>query len=1001
MPSPSQHAGLDFVELLAIQHSARSSPFTTLYRNMRKAFRQAQADVVTKRKFPTVENLASTSFGAPDLGPARFPKATGTELARLLYPEPSTTASSSAEELREDSQSSNGGHDELDMSDWHTANNSDTPPPPMPSRLLYGSQPRLTEYAKKKFDSAERWKDILPFLFTTYLTVKVESHNFKDDVDLYSCFGDSCVVEQVEVKCIDTHGVRMRIFDVCACYSIAIRLMLAGLFPCSPQKTRTAFTMKAVLQHFAHWVAHPTSTDGWTAGMELLHGMMETGVMGEAVSQDKQVGRLLTEVIDNFRSILLLERSVIDILTGDSTLELFANKCPACWGPRKDDVKIEGEPDVKIAFDGNFQHKRLAHASLWDFRNSRPPIFVSEERVKEVEEFVEEKRRTAPRSVAGEAHGCSNWKATQPRKTKSAVRVDATGLLGATCDHDIVFRIIDIVQSGEKYHYAVGIILELLELDPTLELGGLYDIGCFVDAHIDKPQNKLLTPEQRKRLKMGDAIFHAHAHRWACQLLYNPALNLGWGEANGEANERIWALLRSLIPLLRVSTPSHRFESIHFRVDFINAEARTKLAARLLRKLKSAESHLRIAEVELRKIYATRPPISTIPAYSLDYLRAQWKKQREAQIPKAGAAHAQRKATEEKKSLLGRLFARLDDLRQATASSSNNGRQLVDNWIALCSELSQLEEALEVNLNAITGEERGTREDIEHLCRVWETKRVMVAEIQALRLVEQPLKDTRKRSGALGTKMFQKLKKMMKAPREKAKKSVDRYNLAVEGMIKACRGPYPAKITLDEALALPVEDSFWSDGFFTDRREPWASDRLTGQGILWMLRYDRATEEIRRIRNEVRRVLGWIDERETALRTSTASWARLTRNQGANMEVDLSEADHALLTKVKASFPDLAEFSREALLHLIQLESKAFKFRTSHWYKDLDQVWIKTATPNEPIPAALLRLRTDYLTTLGHNSGARQEDHNVSEGGSYGEGASQATGSSISVEEEL
>jgi len=49
-------------------------------------------------------------------------------------------------------------------------------------------------------------------------------------------------------------------------------------------------------------------------------------------------------------------------------------------------------------------------------------------------------------------------------------------------------------------------------------------------------------------------IFHVYAHQYSCQILFSPIYIFGIGLVDGEACERVWSILRHLIPSLR---PSH------------------------------------------------------------------------------------------------------------------------------------------------------------------------------------------------------------------------------------------------------------------------------------------------------------------------------------------------------------------------------------------------------------------------------------------------------------
>ncbi|WAR60166.1 hypothetical protein PtB15_9B103 [Puccinia triticina] len=56
----------------------------------------------------------------------------------------------------------------------------------------------------------------------------------------------------------------------------------------------------------------------------------------------------------------------------------WASKCPRCFGPRENEVKIDpDEPDFIIAMDGNYQQRHYAHASKDSPSNAQyPPTFL-------------------------------------------------------------------------------------------------------------------------------------------------------------------------------------------------------------------------------------------------------------------------------------------------------------------------------------------------------------------------------------------------------------------------------------------------------------------------------------------------------------------------------------------------------------------------------------------------------------------------------------------------
>jgi hypothetical protein len=62
-----------------------------------------------------------------------------------------------------------------------------------------------------------------------------------------------------------------------------------------------------------------------------------------------------------------------------------------------------------------------------------------------------------------------------------------------------------------------------------------------------------LIPEIACRLSLATAVFHAYAHQFCCQIVFNPRRRVGFGMTNGEGNERIWSLCKDTIASEHIS----------------------------------------------------------------------------------------------------------------------------------------------------------------------------------------------------------------------------------------------------------------------------------------------------------------------------------------------------------------------------------------------------------------------------------------------------------------
>lgn len=133
---------------------------------------------------------------------------------------------------------------------------------------------------------------------------------------------------------------------------------------------------------------------------------------------------------------------------------------------------------------------------------------------------------------------------------------------------------------------------------------------------------------------------HAYVHGWACQLIYNPRLQEGFGLTDGEGSERIWSRLRKLIGIGRscavcfpkamsISTnpyPSFQRSKRIWLIDrlaaFINTELRDDLGNWIRRRMKKGVSG--------QGKEAERVLVDC--GISLDELREQWTLQKTAQL---------------------------------------------------------------------------------------------------------------------------------------------------------------------------------------------------------------------------------------------------------------------------------------------------------------------------------------------------------------------------------
>lgn len=141
--------------------------------------------------------------------------------------------------------------------------------------------------------------------------------------------------------------------------------------------------------------------------------------------------------------------------------------------------------------------------------------------------------------------------ADETRKKASTQLFADTGLMALLCRHDRVLWLANMTSAGEKQHYALALLKALFDnLPARMTVGALYDIGCHLHRSMVKWN---LLPQYQPRLKLAVSVFHAYGHQWPCQIIYHPRKCVGFGLSDGEGCERLWSMIKRLIPTLRVS----------------------------------------------------------------------------------------------------------------------------------------------------------------------------------------------------------------------------------------------------------------------------------------------------------------------------------------------------------------------------------------------------------------------------------------------------------------
>ncbi|KAJ7586159.1 hypothetical protein C8J56DRAFT_1004766 [Mycena floridula] len=328
--------------------------------------------------------------------------------------------------------------------------------------------------------------------------------------------------------------------------------------------------------------------------------------------------------------------------------DYLRDRCPLCFG-NIEAGRGEMLADVIVCMDGNFTQKRTADQEGDDVntypRTHPDSVFVSPQDVKAMEEYVELIRPSksgqarggkqgedtsadkeedgydghvkVPRSVLKECR--ESFKAADENREKASTQFFTdTGLMALLCRHDRVLWLVNMTSAGERQYYALVLIYMLFRhLPRQVVVGLLYDVACTLHQSLEKWG---FLPEFKDRIIFAIAVFHAYGHQWPCQIIYHPRKCLGFGLSDGEACERLWRLLKLLIPILRVCGHFVRLYLLDSQVKQLDKKSMEGMGRWLARKWTALLERQAKAKDELAE---TGVPV--------DKLKQQWQAQVEEQ----------------------------------------------------------------------------------------------------------------------------------------------------------------------------------------------------------------------------------------------------------------------------------------------------------------------------------------------------------------------------------
>ncbi|PPR04246.1 hypothetical protein CVT26_004191 [Gymnopilus dilepis] len=550
----------------------------------------------------------------------------------------------------------------------------------------------------------------------------------------------------------------------------------------------------------------------------------------------------------------------------DECSRILRQLCPACFGSAKFGRTFDEGGDFHICTDGNFHHRHLVSGGQGvPFHNPRhiiPKSFVDE-----VGRRIDEARKRKPKprtsKVPDEAiDECQDSynAADGDKKRGSGQRYDAQGWMSLICRHDIPLFFANIDTPGEQQKFSIALIVWFFYHIPRNATANvLYDIGCVLERSTQLYD--ILPASIQRRIQFCTTAMHAYGHQWACQLAYNPRFICGMGLSDGEGVERLWAMIRKLISLVRTSLAARRLWMTDRQLTFIAVELRDGLGDwiknRLHRGVKTQGGKARVVLANC--------------GFSVTELQAQWELQKEAQL--SVRAHAPVRLRKEIDSLLS-LQTELEGVRKAIQTTQSNLSSAPKKTTRILKGLLEAQDELIDDLEGLYGS-LNIQDSFPDLQGVeLEFVRVLLlARDQKTAIRKQAIgsffewdrldQAVGGRNQALGTKLHQQTRKAISKRQPSLISAIKRYNRYCEQLEELYDPSY--KIPLPTALPTKLDDLRQDPNLMEDVWiEPsevetplWLEDQDVRTGIRAKLKADRCKEEQRRLGWEADNLCRW------------------------------------------------------------------------------------------------------------------------------------------------
>ncbi|KAI6098777.1 hypothetical protein EV401DRAFT_2061976 [Pisolithus croceorrhizus] len=412
--------------------------------------------------------------------------------------------------------------------------------------------------------------------------------------------------------------------------------------------------------------------------------------------------------------------------------------------------------------------------------------------------------------------------------------------------------------SGEKQHYALALVKALFNhLPSNFHVGLLYDIGCQLEQSCRKWG---FLKSHLPHISFVISVFHAFGHQWACQLIYHPRKQEGFGLSDGEGCEHFWSSVKGLIPSLHVSGYHQHLFVIDFQVHHLDMKSLAGLGKWLLCHWNHCQEKKSTASNGLRRC-----------GVDISTLQTQWEAQISAQT-KPAPCHSSKTAEnivlqimETQKSLENyeaRLAGLEKDLLHGIADMTNINIEIVE-----ChKKITSFKQALQRQRTTLV------LNGLADLAKI-QNSSYLQFEMERLEHSYQH------------TVSEQRLQNHTEASVKRCEPGIGKpassYNnlcLQMVGLIQQGKAPQgsiaPLLIPRDSLFKLDVDDDIWQDVGLGDDSDgflpPWLADVKVCSGIRSLLDLRRCEEEERHLLQERKALIHWFAE----------EWGRLQQTIG-------------------------------------------------------------------------------------------------------------------------